>query len=118
MDEILKDLLRLEHSKGALVVGRDGLVLSYVGMVDLNVDTVGALASSTLGTTEVLGDEAKIGKLDQIILQYEDGIALVQIISDEWLLFLMGDKKMNIGMARYLISKTGPKIVKSAKEAF
>ncbi|HDH63066.1 MAG: hypothetical protein DRI22_04645 [Caldiserica bacterium] len=118
MDEVLKEILRLEHSKGALVVGRDGLVISSVGMVDLDIDTVGALASSTLGTTEVLGEEAKLGKLDQIILQYKDGIALVQIISDEWILFLMGDRSMNIGMARYVIRKVAPKIVESLTKSF
>jgi len=63
MDEVLKEILRLEHSKGALVVGRDGLVISSVGMVDLDIDTVGALASSTLGTTEVLGKRLNLESL-------------------------------------------------------
>lgn len=118
MDDVLKELLRLEHSKGALVVGREGLVLSSVGMVDLNVDTVGALASSTLGATEVLGEESGLGDLDQIILQYKEGIALVQIISSEWILFLVGDRNINIGMARYFVTRLSPKIVESLTQSF
>ena len=104
--EILKTILDTEGVKAVIIAGRDGLIISSVGNVDADLETIGAIASSGLGASESLGSEAGVGELDQVISQYKDGIAVVQLITSDTVLLLLATKNANLGMLRVSVNRS------------
>ncbi len=103
--EILKGILETDGVKAVMISGRDGLIISSVGTIDADTETLGAIASSGLGSSEALGSEAGIGELEQFISQYKSGIAIIQLVTSEAVLLLLATKDANLGMLRLAINK-------------
>lgn len=103
--EILKGILETDGVKAVMISGRDGLIISSVGTIDADTETLGAIASSGLGSSEALGVEAGIGELEQFISQYKSGIAIIQLVTSEAVLLLLATKDANLGMLRLAINK-------------
>ncbi|MEQ8189913.1 MAG: roadblock/LC7 domain-containing protein [Candidatus Eremiobacterota bacterium] len=103
--EILKGILETDGVKAVMISGRDGLIISSVGTIDADTETLGAIASSGLGSSEALGAEAGIGELEQFISQYKSGIAIIQLVTSEAVLLLLATKDANLGMLRLAINK-------------
>ena len=104
--EILSGILETDGVKAVMIAGRDGLIISSVGIVDADMETIGAIASSGLGSSEALGSEAMVGDLEQLISQYKNGIAVIQLVTSEALLLLLATKDANLGMLRLAINRS------------
>lgn len=109
--EILRTILETDGVKAVVIAGRDGLIISSEGILDADMETIGAIASSGLGSTEALGGEARMGDLEQLIAQYEKGIAIVQLITAEALLLLLATKDANLGMLRLAINRSKKQLI-------
>ena len=109
--EILREILKTEGVKAVIIAGRDGLVISSEGIIDADMETIGAIASSGLGSSEALGSEARVGELEQLISQYKGGIAIIQLITEEALLLLLATKDANLGMLRLAINRSKKQLV-------
>jgi len=103
--EILKGILETDGVKAVMISGRDGLIISSVGTIDADIETIGAIASSGLGSSEALGSEAGVGELDQLISQYKSGIAIIQLVTSEAVLLMLATKDANLGMLRLAINR-------------
>lgn len=105
MDEVLSTLVDVAGANGAMVVGRDGLMLSQTGVMGEDVDSIAALASNSLRSPEDLREQLSSGGLIQVLLQYERGIVAVEPLSEEYVLVMAMGEKANIGMVRYALKK-------------
>lgn len=104
--EILKGILDTEGVKAVIISGRDGLIISSVGNIESDIETIGAIATSGLGSSEALGSESGIGELEQVIAQYKNGIAVIQLVTSEALLLMLATKDANLGMLRVAINRS------------
>lgn len=111
MDEVLSTLVDVAGANGAMVVGRDGLMLSQTGVIGEDVDSIAALASNALRSPENLSEQLSSGALMQVLLQYERGIVAVEPLSEEYVLVMAMGENANIGMVRYALKKHKAKLV-------
>lgn len=115
LSDVLTALAKVEGVEAVLVVSRDGLVLDQICSSKFDVASVGAIASSSLGATEVLGDNLGQGILKQQISEYQNGKALIQQINNKLLLVMIGNTKANLGMMRYAIDSTFEALTKNVR---
>jgi predicted regulator of Ras-like GTPase activity (Roadblock/LC7/MglB family) len=111
--EILEAITKVEGVEAAMAVGRDGLLLSSAGKSGIDLEAIGAVASSTLGSAEVLGDELASGSLDQVIMQFENGITVLEAVGKDVILGVFARSGSNIGVIRLAIRRNKDALAKA-----
>lgn len=111
LKEQLEDFLIVEGVTTVVVVGRDGFIIDAVSKGDLNIDDVGAVVSTGMGSSESMGIDLKVGNMNQGMLEYEDGIIFMKAISEDAILIIVSVPEVNLGMIRFQIKKRMGNIV-------
>jgi len=110
--DLLHDLLRTEGVSMAVLVGRDGLVIDGASARSgIDIDVIGAVISTGIGSAEVMGNELKTGSMTQGMLEYENG-AIIMGPAGDAILVAVADAQANLGMVRYQLKKRSPEIAK------
>ena len=110
--ELLKELILVEGINTAVVVSRDGFVIEGVssgGRLDL--DAVGAVISTGVGSSEVMGRELSVGEITQGMFEYKDGIVVMSLLGGDAILAAVASINANLGNIRYQLRKRAQEIV-------
>lgn len=111
LQELLASFTRVKGVTAAAIVGQDGLVLHSEtphGQDGVDVDALGALASSGLVSAQDLGRESGAGRLRQSIFEYDGGVVVVEPIGDTALLVITTDAVANLGLLRLTAKRLHP----------
>jgi hypothetical protein len=109
--DLLDDLVRIEGINTAVLVGRDGFVIDGVQSGGrLDVEDIGAVISTGIGSSEIMGNELAVGTLHQTMVEFEKGIVLVNLVGDNAILAVVADLKTPLGNVRYQVKKRLPDI--------
>jgi predicted regulator of Ras-like GTPase activity (Roadblock/LC7/MglB family) len=109
MSTNLKELLGRFRAVGsvelAAVVATDGLLIESSASPEVDVDAIGAVASNGLAMAEALGREVARGSTVQTMVEYEDGLVLLEPIGAEAMLLLLANNRDDLGYVRFLVAK-------------
>jgi uncharacterized protein len=109
LHEILSDLIKVDGVTSAVVVGRDGFVIEGVSRsTTLDTEAVGAVISTGIGSSEVMGNELGVGEMTQGLLEFKDGLIVMGLIGREAIVALVADIGANLGNVRYQLKKRVP----------
>ena len=103
MSELDQALDRIRSHDGVehvLVLGRDGLLIQHAGLRELDADTVSAMVPGVAQAAAALGGAAGLGQASPVVVRLDDGVAVVQGLSDEVLLAVL--LRGNVGFAPLL----------------
>jgi predicted regulator of Ras-like GTPase activity (Roadblock/LC7/MglB family) len=85
----LIDALRARaDTAGAVVLGRDGLVVDAGGLPPDEAEHLAAVAPGIAGAGDAIGSAAGQGGLTTAVLEFERGLAVVSVLSPEVLLIV------------------------------
>jgi uncharacterized protein len=114
ISDLLSSLVKVDGVKAAALIGRDGFVIDHKsknGKVD--IETVGAIVIGGLHTSESIGNELNVGKVEQSMVEYENGIILSRIFPDgNVILTVIADQHAMLGNIRYQVAKFVPEFSK------
>ena len=102
--EALEDFLRIEGVTAVAIVGRDGFVIESASRITLDPDALGAVVASAIGASEIFGSDFAMGKLEQFLLEFEMGKAIIAAAGND-ILVLTTDTTAVIGSVRYTVKK-------------
>jgi predicted regulator of Ras-like GTPase activity (Roadblock/LC7/MglB family) len=111
LKEQLEDFLKVEGVITVVVVGRDGFIIDAASKGDLNIDDVGAVVSTGMGSSESMGIDLRVGNMNQGMLEYENGIIFMREISEDAILVVVSTPGVNLGMIRFQMKKRMADIV-------
>jgi predicted regulator of Ras-like GTPase activity (Roadblock/LC7/MglB family) len=111
LKQILGEFLNLDGVSAAVVVGRDGFVIESAlsGMTD--IDALGAMASTGIGTSEAMGRELGKGELTQLLVELDKGPVIVSPLSKDELIAIVAENSSNLGRIRYELKKNKERLV-------
>jgi predicted regulator of Ras-like GTPase activity (Roadblock/LC7/MglB family) len=110
----LGDMIKVDGITTAVVVGRDGFVIEGVtGGGRLDTEAVGAVISTGIGSSEVMGRELRLGDMAQAMMEYKDGIIVMTLLGDAAVLAVVADLKANLGNIRFQVKKRAPDILRT-----
>jgi len=113
MASLKEELDRIATTEGvemALVAGRDGFIIEYSGGEGSVAEGVGAIASSSLGASEVIGQELGRGALGAAMLEYERGTVMMNRVGVDAVLLVVLAPDATIGKVRYDVKKIIPEL--------
>jgi predicted regulator of Ras-like GTPase activity (Roadblock/LC7/MglB family) len=111
LKEILGEFLNLEGVSAAVVVGRDGFVIESALSGKIDVDALGAMASTGIGTSEAMGRELGKGDLTQLQVELDKGPILISPLSKDELIAIVAENSSNLGRIRYELKKNKERLV-------
>jgi predicted regulator of Ras-like GTPase activity (Roadblock/LC7/MglB family) len=95
----------VESIEVAAVVATDGLLIESASSPEVDVDAISAVASNGLAMAESLGREIAKGGTVQTLVEYEDGLVLLEPIGGEAMLLLLANNRDDLGYVRFLVAK-------------
>lgn len=109
MSSRLKDLLgRFRIVDGvelAAVVAHDGLLIEGTASPGIEVDAICAVASNGLAMADALGREIAKGGAVRTVLEYEQGLVVLEPINSDAMLLIMVGEREQLGLLRFMASK-------------
>jgi uncharacterized protein len=109
--EALAEFLSIDGVSAVAVVGRDGFVIESASKMRLDAEALGAVVASAIGASEMVGRDFNMGKLEQYLLEFETGKAIIAAAGDD-ILVLTTDANAVIGSVRYAVKKGVEGLVK------
>ncbi|MEW6137751.1 MAG: roadblock/LC7 domain-containing protein [Thermodesulfobacteriota bacterium] len=108
----LNDMVKVEGITAAVIVGRDGFVIEGVSSDgSLDVESVGAVISTGLGSSEMMGRELNVGSLTQSMSEFSNGVLVMGTLGKDALLCLVCSLEANLGNVRLQMKKRSPNMV-------
>jgi hypothetical protein len=112
LKQILGEFLSVEGVTTAVVVGRDGFVIeSATSSGKMDIDALGAMASTGIGTSEAMGKELGKGELTQMLVELDKGPIIISPLSKDELIAIVADSTANLGRIRYEVKKNKERLV-------
>jgi hypothetical protein len=111
LKQILGEFLKIEGVTAAVVVGRDGFVIESAASGKMDIDALGAMASTGLGTSEAMGKELGKGELKQMLVETEKGPIIMSPLSSDELIAIVAENEANVGRIRYDLKKNKDRLV-------
>ena len=111
LKEELAELANVEGILSVVVISRDGFVVDGANTnSSLDQDAVGALVSSSIRSSEKMGQELQVGGISHMLIECEQGIISVSRMGHDAMLATVADASANIGTVRYQIKRHLPTI--------
>ncbi|MDI6718432.1 MAG: roadblock/LC7 domain-containing protein [Methanomicrobiales archaeon] len=111
LKQILGEFLKLDGVTAAVVVGRDGFVIESAVSGKVDIDALGAMASTGMGTSEAMGAELGKGDLRQMLVELDNGPILLSPLSADELIAIVAETDVNIGRIRYELKKNKDRLI-------
>ena len=102
---ILRTFMAIPGVRASAVVGRDGLVIESSGGDGMHIEALGALASTGIGSMELVGREFGQGELDIVISEFAGGTIIMCSLSPREILALVTTPQCPIGRIRYEVKR-------------
>ncbi len=101
----LEDFLKVDGVTTVVVVGRDGFVIDSASMGSFNIDDVGAVVSTGMGSSESIGTDLGVGNMMQGMLEYDNGIIFMRELGEDAIFVVVTLPTVNLGMIRLQIKR-------------
>ena len=103
--EQLENFLQVEGITTVVVVGRDGFIIDSASTGSFNIDEVGAVVSTGMGSSESIGVDLGVGGMRQGMLEYDSGIVFMNALGEDAIFVLVARPNVNLGMVRLQIKR-------------
>ncbi|QBD78483.1 roadblock/LC7 domain-containing protein [Ktedonosporobacter rubrisoli] len=114
LKQTLSRFLSIPGVRQVILVGREGLMIEGLtrdGKDDM--EAVGALMTSGLGTAEALGQEISRGSVVGLLLEYEHGLVSVDPLGDFALIVTLLENASNISRVRHMVRASRNEILEA-----
>jgi uncharacterized protein len=111
LKSILEEFLTLEGVSAAAVVGRDGSLLEGVTSGKTDLESVGAMASTGMGSSEAMGTELSRGNLLQMHMELDKGFIMIAPLTDTEFVTVIGDTLESSGRIRHALKKNRERLI-------
>jgi hypothetical protein len=104
LGDVIDRFRALQSVELAAVVASDGLLIEGSADAGVDVEAICAVASNGLAMAEALGREIDKGTTVQTMLEYEEGLVLLEPMNTEAMLLLMTRIPEELGHMRFLVA--------------
>jgi predicted regulator of Ras-like GTPase activity (Roadblock/LC7/MglB family) len=117
IDKMLRPILRKlnstsGHIEASSVMSRDGIGVASVLADGVDPDRLGAMCASLLSLADTTAKELQRGKINQLVLEGENGYVLIIHVGAKAVLGIVTRKNASLGMVFVEAKKTADEILK------
>lgn len=114
LKQTLGRFLTIPGVRQAVLVGRDGLVIEgFTRDGKEDMEAVGAIMTTGLGTAEALGQEIGRGGVVGVLMEYEHGLVSADPMGDFALVVTLFDNASSLGRVRHMVKASRNEILEA-----
>lgn len=111
MERTLDALCAAPGIQGAMIVGKDGLMIAQSGDLGAEPDVLGAtMAELFTNGDATMGERLSRGSLGSVTLESSSGLLFLRNLDEVTFLLVLTEGKMNLGLARYEIKRAAERL--------
>lgn len=110
LEQVLAQFMDVKGVTAVALVGRDGFVIESTSNNDVDMDALGAMVATAVGTAESLGQEFGFGSMDQYLSEFANGKVIMATAVDD-ILVIFTDSSAIIGGVRFAVKKHLPEVI-------
>ena len=95
--DLVTALRQRDGVEAAVVLGRDGLLIDSQTAPTVDADSIAALIPAIIGAADELGAQIGRGSTGTAVLEYQDGFAIVSVLSNEAMLLVLAQSTADTG---------------------
>ena len=95
--DLVAAIRRRDGVEAAVVLGRDGLLIDGQAVPGLNAEDIAARIPSIIAPADELAGALGRGQLTTAVLEYQQGLAVVSVLSSDALLLVLVRPEANVG---------------------
>lgn len=112
LSQALGQFMKVKGVTAVALVGRDGFVIESTSNNEVDMDALGAMVATAVGTAESLGQEFGLGAMEQYLSEYANGKVIMATAIDD-ILAVFTDESAIIGGVRFAVKKHLPDVIKA-----
>ncbi len=113
MQGILERLSELGGYEGSAIISDEGLIMASHFIKEQPEDVVAALVQETVNMAQKVIEQAKWGKLDNLVIESQDDHKLILYRTKLGFVVLFGNKSLNLGLARVTVDEAAEDLEKA-----
>ena len=99
--DLVAALRQREGVDAVIVLGRDGLLIDSQTVPGLSAEDIAARIPAMLGPADDLGHAAGRGEIVTVVLEHQQGMAIVSVLNAEAILLVLVQPSASIGQLLY-----------------
>lgn len=113
LKSVLDEFLTIDGVSAAVIVGKDGAVIGSAGSGTMNVDAIGSMVSTCLGSSEVIGGTLALGELHGMTVELDKGPVYLAPLTTTEIIAVVADTVGTVGHVRTELRKNRSRLVAS-----
>jgi predicted regulator of Ras-like GTPase activity (Roadblock/LC7/MglB family) len=109
---VLESLSELGGYEGSAIISDEGLIMASHFIKEQPEDVVAALVQETVNMAQKVIEQAKWGKLDNLVIESQDDHKLILYKTKLGFVALFGNKSLNLGLARVTVDDAAENLEK------
>ncbi len=105
MEELLRQLNKIEGVKGSAIVSNEGLMVISLLPHDVDPDAVAGMCASNFRNSTTVAKMLNVGKTRRVIIETDSAFVIFANIGNGFLA-VVSDKETNLGLLRIRIDQT------------
>ena len=110
MEEILRELNKIEGIKGVAIVSNEGLIVNSFLPSSIDPDAVGGMCASSFRNSATTAKVLEAGEIKNMILETDSDFIIFTPIGNGFLA-IISDKSLNLGYLRIRIDKAVKQLI-------
>ena len=115
--DVLNKFKTLNSVDMVAVVTTEGLQIESINKSNLDIDSVCAIATTSLQMSQALGYEMERGESRRTVLEYAKGAIVLEPLTPETMILVVCTDPCSIGQIRYLSHKYRQDLINALNEA-
>ena len=103
IEEVLKPVMRINGLKNCILATMGGIP---VGQMDQEESVISATSAAVLGAVTEMVKNINFGMTEKLIVETDYGKIIMEEIGPEYVIVVLTDDKVNIGLIRLTLKKT------------
>lgn len=111
LEDMLKEFLTIDGVSAAVIIGKDGVVIECAAGNVLDVNAIGSMVSTCLGSSEVIGGTLELGELHDLTVELDKGPVYLAPLSCNEIIAVVADTIGTVGHVRSELQKNRSRLV-------
>lgn len=111
LEDVLDEFLTIDGVSAAVIVGKDGVVIERATGNTVNVDGIGSMVSTCLGSSEVIGGTLALGELHDMTVELDKGPVYLAPLTCNEIIAVVADTTGTVGHVRAELRKNRSRLV-------
>lgn len=110
-ENVLDEFLSIDGVSAAVIIGKDGVVLESAAGNTMDVNAIGSMVSTCLGSSEVIGGTLSLGELHDLTVELEKGPVYLAPLTCNEIIAVVADTPGAVGHVRSELQKNRSRLV-------